>query len=145
MSGYRSAASFGIPVDAVGNITGSATIRWSYPQGTPYVPSPSASGDRLFFTAQTTDILTVLNAKTGQPLQDRLRLNGLGNCYASPLIAHGHVYFVGREGGVVVIRDEAPFATVSSMRLDGNFDASPIAVGNQLFLRSWNRLYCFEE
>lgn len=145
MSGYRSAASFGIPVDAAGNITGSAAIRWSYPQGTPYVPSPSASGERLYFTAQTTDILTVLNAKTGQPLQDRLRLNGLGNCYASPLVAHGHVYFVGREGGVVVIRDEAPFATVSSTRLDGNFDASPVAVGNQLFLRSWNRLYCFEE
>jgi hypothetical protein len=83
--------------------------------------------------------------KTGQPIRDRIRLNGLGNCYASPLVANGHVYFVGREGGVVVIRDKAPFETVSSIRLDGNFDASPIAVGNQLFLRSWNRLYCFSE
>ena len=145
MSGYRTAAAFGIPVDARGDITGTAAVRWSYPHGTPYVPSPSLSGERLYFTAQTTDILTVLNATTGQPIRDRIRLNGLGNCYASPLVANGHVYFVGREGGVVVIRDESPFETVSSIRLDGNFDASPIAVGNQLFLRSWNRLYCFSE
>jgi len=143
MSGYRTAAAFGIPVDARGNITGTTSIRWSYPHGTPYVPSASTSGERLFFTAQTTDILTVLNAKTGQLIRDRIRLNGLGNCYASPLVANGHVYFVGREGGVVVIRDEAPFETVSTMRLNGNFDASPIAVGTQLFFRSWNTLYCF--
>jgi hypothetical protein len=82
---------------------------------------------------------------TGKPIRDRIRLNRVGNCYASPLIAHGRVYIVGREGGAVVLQDAAPFETLASNQLTGNFDASPVAVGNQLFLRSWNRLYCIAE
>ncbi|MFM7055493.1 MAG: PQQ-binding-like beta-propeller repeat protein [Planctomycetota bacterium] len=145
VSGYRGAASFAIPLKSRGDITGSDGIRWSYSEGTPYVPSPSSSGNRLYFTGGLGDILTVLDMSTGKPIRDRLRLNGVGNCYASPLIADGRVYIIGREGGAVVLQDAAPFATLASSRLEGNFDASPVAVGNQLFLRSWNRLYCIAE
>jgi hypothetical protein len=82
---------------------------------------------------------------TGKALEDKLRLSGVGNCYASPLVAGGRVYIIGREGGCVVLKDEAPFDTLARNRLEGNFDASPVAVGRQLFLRSWNRLYCFSD
>jgi outer membrane protein assembly factor BamB len=145
MSGYRGAASFAIPLDSTGDISGTDKIRWSYPQGTPYVPSPSASANRLYFTTGTSDILTVLDMKSGQPLAEKIRLSGVGNCYASPLIAAGKVYIIGREGGAVVLKDEAPFPTIARNKLEGNFDASPVAVGRQLFLRSWNRLLCIEE
>ena len=145
MSGYRGAASFAIPLNSTGDISGTDRILWSYPQGTPYVPSPSASGNRLYFTAGTGDILTVLDMSTGKALEDKLRLSGVGNCYASPLVAGGRVYIIGREGGCVVLKDEAPFDTLARNRLEGNFDASPVAVGRQLFLRSWNRLYCFSD
>jgi outer membrane protein assembly factor BamB len=145
MSGYRGAASFAIPLDSVGDISGTDRILWSYPQGTPYVPSPSASGNRLYFTAGTGDILTVLDMSTGKAIADKIRLSGVGNCYASPLVAGGRVYIIGREGGAVVLKDEAPFETLSRNSLEGNFDASPVAIGGQLFLRSWNRLYCISE
>jgi outer membrane protein assembly factor BamB len=145
VSGYRGAASFAIPLDATGDITGSEKIRWSYPEGTPYVPSPSSSDNRLYFTGGLGDILTVLDLATGKPLGQKIRLNGVGNCYASPLIANGRVYIIGREGGAVVLDDAAPFETLARCQLEGNFDASPVAVGNQLFLRSWNRLYCIAE
>jgi outer membrane protein assembly factor BamB len=145
VSGYRGAASFAIPLDSSGDVTGSEKIRWSHSEGTPYVPSPSSSGNRLYFTGGLGDILTVLDMSTGKPIRDRIRLNRVGNCYASPLIAHGRVYIVGREGGAVVLQDAAPFETLASNQLTGNFDASPVAVGNQLFLRSWNRLYCIAE
>lgn len=145
VSGYRGAASFAIPLNSTGDITGSEKIRWSYPEGTPYVPSPSSSGNRLYFTGGLGDILTVLDLATGKPIGDRIRLSGVGNCYASPLIADGRVYIIGREGGAVVLQDTAPFETLARCKLEGNFDASPVAVGNQLFLRSWNRLYCIAE
>jgi outer membrane protein assembly factor BamB len=145
VSGYRGAASFAIPLESAGDITGSDKIRWSYPEGTPYVPSPSASGNRLYFTGGLGDILTVLDMTTGKPIRDRIRLSGVGNCYASPLIADGRVYIIGREGGAVVLQDAAPFDTLATSQLEGNFDASPVAVGNQLFLRSWNRLYCIAQ
>ncbi len=37
-----------------------------------------------------------------------------------------------------VIRDDDTLETVSVNRLPGTFDATPIAVGNELFLRSWD-------
>ena len=143
MSGYRGAASFGIPLNSTGDVTGGQQISWSFPEGTPYVPSPTLSGNRLYFTGNTGDILTVLDAAVGKPLAEKKRLSGVGNCYASPLAAGGHIYITGREGTTVVLRDEAPFEVVSTATLDGNFDASPVAVGSQLLLRSWNRLYSF--
>lgn len=143
MSGYRSAASFAIPLNSSGDITGTDRIRWSFPEGTPYVPSPTLSANRLYFTGNTGDILTVLDAASGKPLLQKKRLSGVGNCYASPLAAGGHIYITGREGTTVVLQDQPPFEVVASSHLDGNFDASPVAVGKQLFLRSWNTLYSF--
>ena len=145
MSGYRGAAAFSIPVDSKGDVTGSDRIRWSHPSGTPYVPSPTLSGKRLVFTGGNTDILTCLDAATGKPLLDRRRIPGVGGFYASPLAANGHFYFVGREGTTAVLKDNETLDVVATNQLDGIFDASPVAIGKQLFLRSWNKLYCISE
>jgi outer membrane protein assembly factor BamB len=145
MSGYRGAASFSIPVNSKGDVTGSDSIRWSHPASTPYVPSPTLSGKRLVFTGGNTDILTCLDAATGKSLLDRRRIPGVSGLYASPLAANGHLYFVGREGTTAVLKDNETLDVVGTYQLDGTFDASPVAVGTQLFLRSWNRLYCISE
>jgi outer membrane protein assembly factor BamB len=145
MSGYRGAASFAIPLNSSGDVSGTDRIRWSFPEGTPYVPSPTLSGNRLYFTGNTGDILTVLDADSGKPLAQKKRLSGVGNCYASPLAAGGHIYITGREGTTVVLQDKPPFDVVATSHLDGNFDASPVAVGSQLLLRSWNTLYSFSQ
>ncbi|MFO1065482.1 MAG: PQQ-binding-like beta-propeller repeat protein [Pirellulales bacterium] len=145
LSGYRAAAGFAIPLDSSGDVTGSSTLRWKVDQGTPYVPSPALSGDRLYFTQANTDVLTVINAATGKQIGERKRLSGVGSLYASPLIAGGHVYFTGREGTTVVIKDDDTLATVSSNALGEPVDASPIAIDNQLFLRTWTKVYCIAE
>lgn len=145
MSGYRAAACMAIPLDAKGDITNTSQVKWKWEQGTPYVPSPALSGSRLYFTGANADILQCLDAATGKPLADRKRLSGVVGLYASPLVAGGHVYFVGREGGTVVIKDDPSLEIVAVNKLEGTFDASPIALGGQLFLRSWNRLYCIAE
>lgn len=145
MSGYRGAASFSIPVNSKGDVTGSASIRWSHPSGTPYVPSPTLSGKRLLFTTGNTDILTCLDAATGKSLLDRRRLPGVGGFYASPLAANGHLYFVGREGTTAVLKDNESLDVVGTNQLDGIFDASPVAVGRRLLLRSWDKLFCISE
>jgi len=145
MSGYRGAASFAIPLNSSGDVSGTDRIRWSFPEGTPYVPSPTLIGNRLYFTGNTGDILTVLDADSGKPLAQKKRLSGVGNCYASPLAAGGYIYITGREGTTVVLQDKPPFDVVATSHLDGNFDASPVAVGRQLLLRSWNTLYSFSQ
>ncbi len=145
LSGFRAAAGFAIPIASQGDVTDSKELRWKVNQGTPYVPSPSLSGDRLYFTQANTDVLTVINAATGKPLAERKRLSGVGSLYASPLVAGGHVYFAGREGTTVVIKDDDTLETVSVNSLGEPIDASPIALENQLFLRSWSKVYCIAE
>lgn len=145
MSGYRGASAMAIPIQSKGDITDSKSIRWRVGQGTPYVPSAALSGHRLLFTGSNADILTCVDAKTGKTLVDRKRLSGVKSLYSSPLVAGGHIYFCGREGTTVVLKDDETLETVAVNTLEGTMDASPVAIGKQLFLRSWNKLYCLSE
>ena len=48
-------------------------------------PSFSLNGRRLYFTANLSGRLTCLDAKTGKPVLDRVRLPGIHQIYASPV------------------------------------------------------------
>jgi outer membrane protein assembly factor BamB len=144
MSGYRGAASYAIPLNSTGDLTGSDRFVWTFHTDTPYVPSPTVSGNRLYFTGGNNDILTVLNLESGKALIEKQRL-GIGNTYASPLAAGGKVYFVGREGATTVISDDAEAKILSKNVINDTLDASPVVIGKQLLLRSWSKLYSIEE
>jgi outer membrane protein assembly factor BamB len=144
MSGYRGAAAFRIPLDATGDVTGSDNIIWSYKRGTPYVPSPLLTGDRLYFTSTNEPLLTCLNAKTGAVIMDRERLRRLSSLYASPVEADGRNYITDRDGTTLVIERGDKLKVLSINRLDEPIDASPAVVGKQLFLRGAKHLYCIE-
>lgn len=144
MTGYRGAAAFAIPLASRGDVAAAEAWRWKYSKGTPYVPSPVISGNRIFYTGGNRDILTTLNVNTGEPIGEPRRLTGLGNAYASPVAANGHLYFLGRDGACVVLKDDESLAAVAVNRLNDATDASPVAVGDQLFLRSWTKLYCVQ-
>ncbi len=145
MSGYRGACAVAVPLNARGDVTGSSSIRWQLSQGTPYVPSPVMSGDRLFFTGGNTDILSCIDGRTGKPLMERKRLSGVVSLYGSPVLANGYLYFTGRQGTTVVVKDNASLDVVAVNALNDAIDASPVAVDRQLFLRSWTKVYCLQE
>ena len=145
MSGYRGSCASAIPLNSQGDITDKQLVRWQINQGTPYVPSPVICGERLLFTGGNTDVLSCLDARTGKSLLERKRLSGVGSLYASPILANGHLYFTGRAGTTVVVKDNDSLDIVAVNELDDAIDASPVAVDNQLFLRSWNKLYCLQD
>jgi outer membrane protein assembly factor BamB len=142
MSGYKSAAVQAIPLDSVGDITDKDKLNWHYTKGTPYVPSPLLTGDRLYFTQQNSQVLTCLDAKTGKALIDRERLPGVNSFYASPVAAKDRIYFVSREGTTLVLNRSDKLEVLATNRLDDPMDASPAIVGRQLFLRGAKYLYC---
>lgn len=144
MSGYRGSSAMSLPLDAEGDITGSARIAWQFGQDTPYVPSPLLYGDRLYFNKLNSAILTCLDAKTGQPILEATRLEGLSNVYASPVGCADRVYYVGRDGVTLVLKNAAPLEVLATNRMDDSFDASPAISGRQLFLRGREHLYCLE-
>lgn len=144
MSGYRGAMACAIPLSSQGNVTDSSSIPWKITQSTPYVPSPIVSGQRLLFTAGNTNVLSCIDANTGKPLLERMRLQNIRTMYASPIYANGHFFFTSREGVTTVLKDNETLDVVSVNELDDVIDASPVAVDDQLFLRSWTKLYCIQ-
>ena len=45
----------------------------------------------------------------------------------------------------MVIKDSDKLEVLATNSLDENFDASPVAVGKELFLRGHSNLYCIAE
>ena len=145
MSGFQGTAAYAIPLSSTGDITGTDRIAWHYKTATPYVPSPLLVGDRLYFTKWISPILTCLDARTGKTLMEAQRLPGLKSLYASPVAANGKIYFVSREGGGLVIKDQPKLEVLGVNHLDEGFDASPAIVGRQMFLRGKKSLYCIAD
>lgn len=143
MSGYRGNIAVAIPLDATGDITGK--VVWHHDRGTPYVPSPVLVGGRLYFTQANANLLTCLEARTGKVLIDRERLSALSSLYASPVAAAGRIYFVGRDGAAVVLKQADKLEVLATNKLDEGIDASPAIVGRQMFLRGEKHLYCIAE
>jgi outer membrane protein assembly factor BamB len=142
VSGYRGSLAWAVPLASKGEMTGKET--WKHGRGTPYVPSPLLAGGRLWFTSTNTSVLTILEARTGKVVLDRERLPNVSSFYASPVAAKGRVYFVGRDGTTLVVRQDAKAEPLAVNRLDDQTDASPALAGRQLFLRGHGHLYCLE-
>jgi len=144
MSGYTGAGAVAVPLDSRGDLAMDGKVVWRINKGTPYVPSPLLAGDRLYFTQANDASYTVLDLKTGGAILDRERLPGVGTFYASPIAAAGRIYLVDRGGTTLVLRQADRLQVLATNRLDDTIDASPVAVGRQLFLRGEKYLYCIE-
>jgi outer membrane protein assembly factor BamB len=148
MSGYKGAAAISIPLSSAGDLGDSpekSRINWRYNSGTPYVPSPALVGDRVYFTALNGELLTVLDARTGKPVYEKERLPQARSFYGSPMSAGSRVYLTDQSGTTVVLKAADSFEVLAINKLNDKFDASPVAVGKQLFLRAHGALYCIEE
>ena len=142
MSGFRGSALFALPLGATGDLTSSTKIEWNKSRGTPYVPSPLLYQGRLYFNQSNDAILTCLEAATGEPVMDRVRLPGVQRIYASPVAADGRIYIAGRDGATLVMAQGREFDVLATNFLDEGADASPALAGDQLFLRTKSHLYC---
>jgi outer membrane protein assembly factor BamB len=142
MSGYKGAVAYAIRLDATGDV--GDKVVWQHNRGTPYVPSPVLTGDRLYFTQGNEALLTCLDIKSGKAVMDRERLPGLSSIYASPVGAAGRIYITGRDGTTLVLKQSDKLEVLATNPLDDAIDASPAAVGKQLFLRGQKYLHCIE-
>jgi outer membrane protein assembly factor BamB len=146
MSGYRGEALRAVRLaDAQGDISDSPAILWEYNHDTPYVPSPLLYDGTLYFLKSNSPILTAFDVASGQAYYGPQRLDGLQEIYSSPVGAAGHVYFLGRDGGALVISNAGKFEILAKNNLDDGFEASPAIVGDELYLRGRQFLYRVQE
>lgn len=145
-SGFRGSALLSIDLaKAKGDVTGTDAVTWEYNKDTPYVPTPLLYEDQLFFFKGNDGILTSVNAKTGETVFGPERVEGLRDIYASPLGAGGRVYLAARDGAFAVVEKGSELKLLASNRLDDEFSASPVAIGDDLLLRGHRNLYCIGE
>jgi len=145
-SGFRGNALHAIRLaDAQGDIAGSSAIAWQYDRDTPYVPSPLLYNGQLYILKSNNGIITAFDAKSGEKLFGPERLEAVPNVYASPTGAGGRVYIVGRDGGATVLAAGHELKVLANNKLDDGFDASPVVVANELYLRGQRYLYRISE
>jgi outer membrane protein assembly factor BamB len=141
MSGYRNPRLMAVRLGRTGDLTGTDAIAWETTRGTSYTASP-ALHDGILYVIADNGMMSAFDAATGQPHYLQARLPKPYNFKASPLVVNDRVYLATEEGDVVVIRTGKTFEVLATNTLaDQSFIASPIVVGNDLFLRSRTHLF----
>ena len=142
-SGHRQTAMLAIQLDkAKGDITGTDAVLWSIAENTPYVSSPILYGGRLYFVKNRNAILSSYDPKTGEPVFGPTRLKGMGPIYSSLIGVGDRIYISDLDGNTLVIKNSAQFEELAMNKLDEGIAASPVAIGDELFIRGHGHLYC---
>jgi len=141
-SGFRGNALYAFALGKTGDLADTDAIRWKHDKNTPYVPSPLLVDDLLYIVANTDAKLSCFDAKTGSAHFEAERLEGIFSIYASPVAAKDRVYVLGREGTCLVLKKGPKLEILATNKLDEKTDASIALVGNELFVRGRENLYC---
>jgi len=145
-SGFRGNALLAVKLDeARGDVAETPALAWRFDRDTPYVPSPLLYGNELYLMKSNDGMLSCFDARIGKRHYGPERLPGVANVYASPLGADGRIYVAGRDGATAVVRRGSAFEVLATNTLDDGFDASPVAVDSELYLRGQKYLYRISE
>jgi outer membrane protein assembly factor BamB len=146
-SGYRGNMVQAVDLAAArrlgGDLAGKKALIWSHEKHTPYVPSVVVDGGLVYFIKHFKNILSCLDARTGE-VKFEERIEGLTNVWSSLAVADGRLYVVGRDGKTAVLRVAPEYELLALNEVDDRIDASPVFVGNRLYLRGRERLYALE-
>jgi outer membrane protein assembly factor BamB len=145
MSGYQGHSIQAIKLTSKGDVANTDNIVWHVRKSASYVPSPVLSGDRFYMCKGNDAYLSCLNALTGEFHYQDQTLEGVRGVYASPIVANGYLYVVGRDGTTMVLKDATQFEVVATNKLNDRVDASPVMLEKELFIRGHEHLYCIAE
>jgi outer membrane protein assembly factor BamB len=150
-AGYHYGPLYAIRPGAAGDITlaGDATtsehIAWSDSRASSIHPCYLISGRRLFVLYDA-GLLACFDAKTGETVFPRKRLNtGGGRFYASPWAYHGKIFLLNEDGTTWVVEDSDEFNVVRKNVLGDYAWATPAIARGSLFVRTYSALYRLAE
>jgi outer membrane protein assembly factor BamB len=141
MSGHTVKLIMAIRLGRTGILTGTNAIAWTTPRGAPYTPSPLVHDNRLYVLADNGQ-LSCLNATTGAPLYQQVRLPKPYNFKSSPVGAGGKLYLASEDEDVVVVAMGDEFKVLATNTMAGqSFIASPVIADGTIYLRSRTHLF----
>jgi outer membrane protein assembly factor BamB len=126
-------------------LTDTDAIKWRVDEATPYVPSPLLYEGKLYVGNVNYGVISCYDAKTGKPYFFKEKLEQINQIYASPAGAAGRIYIVGRNGVTYVLKSSEKFEVLAVNKLDDPIDCSPAFVGDELYLKGKEYLYCITQ
>jgi outer membrane protein assembly factor BamB len=150
-AGYHIGPIYAIRPGASGDIslksgeTANDFIVWSDPKGAGIHPCFLISGERLF-VAFDAGMLVCFDAKTGDVVFDRQRINtGGGRFYASPWAYNGKLFLLNEDGTTYVFEDGPEYKLLHKNALEDNAWATPAIARGSLFIRTYTALYRLQQ
>ena len=120
-----------------GDITGKSEL-WKNNLGAD-VPTPTTDG-KYIYVLNDIGILHCLEAETGKPVYEGKRIEN-GTYSSSPLLADGKLYCTNEDGTTTVVKAGPVFEILGVNKLDSHTLASPVAVDDQIYIRTADYLY----
>jgi outer membrane protein assembly factor BamB len=124
-----------------GDLTGKSEL-WTNNLGSD-VPTPTTDGKYIYVLGDN-GVMNCLEAETGKVVYQGQRIE-LGTYSSSPLLADGKIYCTNEEGTTTVVKAGPAFEILGVNKLDSHTLASPVAVDDQLFIRTADYLYCIRQ
>jgi outer membrane protein assembly factor BamB len=119
-------------------------LLWQFAHG-PDVPTPVSDGTYVWTIAGDRSLLSCLEVQTGTVLYDRERLP-TGTYSSSPVLAEGRLYLVNESATTVVVAAKPEFEILATNTLDDSYTlASPVIVGDRIYIRTGEHLYCLAQ
>ena len=106
-------------------------------------PTPTTDGKYIYVLVDN-GILNCVEAATGKVVYEGKRIEH-GTYSASPLLADGKLYCINEDGTTSVVKAGPEFEVLAVNKLDGLTLASPIAVDDEIFIRTADYLYCIRK
>ncbi len=134
-------ALFAIKPGGRGDITDTHVV-WKQLRGLPYVASPLYYQGRVY-TVRSGGMASCFNAKTGEVSYLDVRLDALGDYYASLAAADGNVIAISQKGTVSVFNGSSAPEVVAKNELGETVMSTPAIVDGKIYVRTDKRLMCF--
>ncbi|MHC4440680.1 MAG: PQQ-binding-like beta-propeller repeat protein, partial [Planctomycetota bacterium] len=97
---------------------------------------------RIFVCDVNKEVISSYDAETGESHFVKQKMDEMKGVYASPAAAAGRIYFVGRNGVSYVLKSSDKFEVLAVNILDDKIDCSPAFIGDELYLKGKQNLYC---
>jgi outer membrane protein assembly factor BamB len=126
-------------IDATADVANPREL-WSYELNSHCCSTPSVYDGMVFVAdmANRSGYIHCVDAKTGEPYWTH---DTGDQIWSSTLVADGKVYIGTRRGNFWVLAADKNKKVISSIKLDSEIDASPIAANGVLYIATMKKLY----